>query len=108
MLKNKKRIYFVSLFVAFAVFLFIIGVYNTKLNFNDDIKEMGYENVIIANHYKDNKIVLSKKDNSELTQDEMDGIYEYFNLNYINNDKYETNIYYNTNYKDITLEISKK
>lgn len=86
----------------------LVSCQNAKsINFNKDIKNMGYENVI-ETEKKNDTIVLKKQDDSEFTQKEMDDIYEYISNNYIKNDKYETNVIYKTNYKEINIEIKEK
>lgn len=100
---RKSYIFLLALFVIVSSIFFT----NSRvIDFNKDIQKLGYEDIIEVNVLKDKSISVKKKDSSEFTQEEMDSIYYYFDSKYVKNPKYETNIIYNTNFKEITLKIS--
>lgn len=98
-----------KILLIMALVISLVGCsQKTSINMNKDIENMGYENVVVANSLEGNKISLTKKDESEFTQEEMDNIYKYIDENYIKNEKYDTNVIYMVNYKEINIEIKEK
>lgn len=95
-------------YVMILLSILLIGCSGAKkVNFNKDLENMGY-NEIVKIEENENKIILTKQDDSEFTQEEMDNIYEYVNSNYIKNKNYSTNISYGINYKQINIEITER
>lgn len=103
---NIKRLkkYFILL-----LSFFLIGCSKIEsIDLDKDITNMGYENIIKIEKNNDSGLILKKLDDSEFTQDEMDNIYNYIDLKYIQDENYKTNISYNINYKEINIKISKR
>lgn len=95
-------------YVMVLLSILLIGCSGAKkVSFNKDLENMGY-NEIVKIEENENKIILTKQDDSEFTQEEMDNIYEYVNSNYIKNKNYSTNISYGINYKQINIEITER
>lgn len=99
---------FKKIFTMFLVVLLVGCSKVSKIDFNKDVELMGYDNVVEVIYEEDNSMTLKKQDESEFTQEEMDNIYKYFDDNYIKNEKYDTNIIYKTNYKEIIIEIKER
>lgn len=102
-IRNFKR-----MFMMFIIVLLVGCSKVSSIDFNKDIELMGYKNIVEVVYEKDNSMTLKKEDDSEFTQEEMDNIFIYINSNYIKNEKYDTNIIYKTNYKEINIEIKER